>query len=772
MSERDHGSVPGRPGASSASRLRQPGWTPFLVLAASLLLVFIAAQRMVTTAEDRDRLRFQARVRSIQEEIVDRIDTYIALLRATRGHTEANDSITLERFRTFVASLDLDLRYPGVQGIGYSRRFAAANLPAFLAATRRELGPDFDIRPVDDRPEVHSIIYLEPLDLRNRAAIGYDMLTEPVRRTAMERARDTGQPAASGRVTLVQEIDERKQAGFLIYLPVYRNGRTPATVEERRALLEAFVYSPFRADDFLGATFGPGANRDVAFRVYAGPDTTQQLLLHDSRTETWDPSQSFATTTTFDVAGQPWSMVFATQPPFGTDSNRNAALFILVVGSLGSISLFALAWLQAGARANAEAAAMELRRSERALIASQERTRLILAHALDAVITMDREGRITSWNPRAEALFGWSAEEAVSRPLADLIIPESQREAHRRGLARYLATGEGPLLNRRIEVTAMRRDGHEFPVELAITPIGTNGVETFSAFLADITSRREAEQQMQRARVELEQRVRERTAELATANAELRHQSTKATQASRAKSDFLANMSHELRTPLNSILGFTRLMQAGKAGALNADQQEFLHDILASAQHLLDLVNDILDLARVESGRIELRPERLDPGSIALEVRGLLRSVAANERVRVDVEIDPAVGQVVVDRSRLRQVFYNYLSNALKFTPEGGTVTVRVRPEGASEFRVEVEDTGIGIEPEDISRLFVEFQQLDSTPAKRFQGTGLGLALTRRIVEAQGGRVGVRSTPGTGSVFHAVLRRVNHDQDTPLPPER
>jgi signal transduction histidine kinase len=117
-------------------------------------------------------------------------------------------------------------------------------------------------------------------------------------------------------------------------------------------------------------------------------------------------------------------------------------------------------------------------------------------------------------------------------------------------------------------------------------------------------------------------------------------------------------------------------------------------------------------------------------------------------------------------------VFYNYLSNALKFTPEGGTVTVRVRPEGASEFRVEVEDTGIGIEPEDISRLFVEFQQLDSTPAKRFQGTGLGLALTRRIVEAQGGRVGVRSTPGTGSVFHAVLRRVNHDQDTPLPPER
>jgi len=219
-------------------------------------------------------------------------------------------------------------------------------------------------------------------------------------------------------------------------------------------------------------------------------------------------------------------------------------------------------------------------------------------------------------------------------------------------------------------------------------------------------------------------------------------------------------MSHELRTPLNAIIGFAELMHDGKVGPVSAEHKEFLGDILTSSRHLLQLINDVLDLAKVESGKMEFRPEAVDLARLVGEVRDILRTLMAKKRIRVQDEIDPAVSRVVVDPGKLKQILYNYLSNALKFTPDEGRVTIRVGPEGPETFRLEVEDTGIGIRPEDVGRLFVEFQQLDASTAKKYAGTGLGLALTKRIVEAQGGRVGVQSTPGGGSTFFAILPRV------------
>jgi PAS domain S-box-containing protein len=237
--------------------------------------------------------------------------------------------------------------------------------------------------------------------------------------------------------------------------------------------------------------------------------------------------------------------------------------------------------------------------------------------------------------------------------------------------------------------------------------------------------------------------------------------SRRAQEASRLKSEFLANMSHELRTPLNAIIGFAEILHDGKVGPVGAEQKEFLGDILGSARHLLQLINDVLDLSKVEAGKMEFFPEAIELTSLVAEIRDGLRGLAAHKRIRMDVDVDDAViGPLVIDRAKLKQILYNYLSNALKFTPEDGQVTVRAAPEGPDDFRLEVEDTGIGIEPVNLQRLFVDFEQLDSTAGKRYAGTGLGLALTRRLVEAQGGRAGARSTPGHGSVFHATLPRV------------
>jgi signal transduction histidine kinase len=230
--------------------------------------------------------------------------------------------------------------------------------------------------------------------------------------------------------------------------------------------------------------------------------------------------------------------------------------------------------------------------------------------------------------------------------------------------------------------------------------------------------------------------------------------------ANRMKSEFLANMSHELRTPLNAIMGFAKLMAHGKVGPVSAQHQEFLGDILKSSDHLLQLINDVLDLAKVEAGRMEFHSEAIDLPVLIGEVRDILRAVAASKQIHVDTDIDPQCAALQLDPAKLKQVLYNYLSNALKFTSERGRVAIKVRPESADAFRVEVEDSGIGIRPEDLKLLFTEFRQLDSGASKKYQGTGLGLALTRRIVEAQGGNVGVSSTLGMGSVFFAVLPRV------------
>jgi PAS domain S-box-containing protein len=226
-------------------------------------------------------------------------------------------------------------------------------------------------------------------------------------------------------------------------------------------------------------------------------------------------------------------------------------------------------------------------------------------------------------------------------------------------------------------------------------------------------------------------------------------------QASRLKSEFLANMSHELRTPLNAVIGFAELLHDGKVDPSGPQHKEFLGDILASGRHLLQMVNDVLDLSKIEAGKLEFRPERVQIGALIGEVLGVLRGTSAGRRVQIDVEGDPE-DTVVLDPARFKQVLYNLLSNALKFTAEEGRVTVRT---ALSEqgLRLEVEDTGIGIRPEDVGRLFVEFGQLDAGIGRRAMGTGLGLALTKRLVEAQGGTVAVRSTFGVGSTFTVTL---------------
>jgi PAS domain S-box-containing protein len=379
-----------------------------------------------------------------------------------------------------------------------------------------------------------------------------------------------------------------------------------------------------------------------------------------------------------------------------------------------------------------------LEERERALVTQRQQTddavlrfRRLSDSGIIGIFVCDIWGTAKEANDAFLNMVGYTREELIgTRTWIDMTPPEwaaldldavEQLKAHGR--------------TRVWEKEYIRKDGSRVPILVGVAML--NEVDCI-AFILDITERKRLEE------------LRARSLELEGQNQRIR-------EASRMKSEFLANMSHELRTPLNSIIGFADLLYDREVTSDSPQYQDFVGDILRSGRHLLQLINDVLDLSKVESGKMEFRPEKVDLRKLVGEVCAVLRTLAAERHIDLSCHVDGDVAEVSLDPARLKQVLYNYVSNALKFTGEGGKVHIVAQHEAPGFFRLLVNDNGIGIEEGDLERLFVEFQQLDAGMAKKHAGTGLGLALTKRIVEAQGGSVGVQSTLGQGSSFYAVL---------------
>jgi len=356
---------------------------------------------------------------------------------------------------------------------------------------------------------------------------------------------------------------------------------------------------------------------------------------------------------------------------------------------------------------------------------AKTRFRDLLEAAPDAMVIVNRTGAIQLVNAQTERMFGFQREELIGKPV-ELLIPARYKH-HSANREKFFTDPRVRSMGSGLELQGVRKDGTEFPVEISLSPLETPDGLLVTSTIRDITERKRLEDTVQ--------------------------------EASRYKSEFLANMSHELRTPLNAIIGFADLMFKGKAGELAAHHREYLGDILTSARHLLQLINDILDLAKVESGKMDFRPEPIDMTRLVGEIRDVMRGMAALKRLQIRTEIADDL-DVVSDPARLKQILYNFVSNAIKFSSERSDVIIRVLAEGETQFRIEVQDHGVGIAAADMSCLFIEFQQLEGGAAMRFQGSGLGLALTKRIVDGAGGKISVKSEIGVGSTFVATLPRI------------
>jgi PAS domain S-box-containing protein len=377
-------------------------------------------------------------------------------------------------------------------------------------------------------------------------------------------------------------------------------------------------------------------------------------------------------------------------------------------------------------------------------------TRSLIESNIDALMTTDPRGIITDVNKQTEELTGRTRDELIGAPFKSCFTDPVQAEA---GIKRVLL--EGKVTD--YELTARARDGTLTVVSYNASTFHDRDRQLQGVFASarDMTELKRYEQTLQRTNVELE-------------------------EASRMKSEFLANMSHELRTPLNAIIGFSELMKDGLVGSLSAQQERFVGDIFTSGQHLLSLINDILDLSKVEAGKMELDLEPVAIGSLFTNSLSIIREKAAERRIRLELDADAALGAMQADARKVKQILYNLLSNAVKFSNDGGRVVLRARrvPAGDvgkrtgswagrsftavdSEFpeflRITVSDDGVGISEEGLERLFQPFTQIDSGLARKFEGTGLGLAMVKLLAELHGGAVAMESAEGEGSVFTVWL---------------
>jgi PAS domain S-box-containing protein len=826
------------------SAVRGAQWQAWAVLVLAVVVTVVAWQATQDSVESDARVRFEAEAARVTPRIERRLSAYEQVLRGGVSLFDTWGRVSRGQWRTYVTGLQVDRNFPGIQGIGFAEIVPAERLANHLARIRGEGFPDYAIHPEGDRPVYSAIIYLEPFDWRNQRAFGFDMLAEPVRRAAMERARDTGEPAMSGKVRLVQETETDTQPGVLIYLPVYSTASVPASLEARRSELRGYVYAPFRMGDLMAAVIGQDAS-EIRIEVFDGEAPDPAALLFDSAPEEGDAASEppmFQYVAALDVLGQRWTLRAGALPGFAAFVDSEKPLIVLVAGAIASVLLFWAVWtLGRGAERSRrqeadfrylfeknpnilwvydrktlkylavnEAAVRRygysadeflgmrvtdirppeevprllevlsqphtgLRhagewthrtksgeilivdissypitfrgheatlssainvtdkvRAEAAQRTSEALRAAVLESALDAVIVIDEEGKVLEFNPAAERTFGHARDDMIGRELADVILPQRYRDEHRNGLARFRQSGISTILGRRIELAAVRADGSEFPVEIAISAARIDGRTIFTGYLRDVTELRSAQAELQQA------------------------------QKMEAIGRLTGGVAHDFNNLLTVVLGNAELL--AESPSLDASQRADAAQIVTVAERAADLTRQLLAFAR----RQPLQPQQIDLNRLVGGMEGLLRRTLGE-----DVDIQIAAGEglwlTMADPAQLQSALLNIAINGRDAMPEGGKLSIEtgnahldaeyaahnaeVRP--GDYVTLAVTDTGFGMAPEVLERAFEPF----FTTKDVGKGSGLGLSMTYGFVKQSGGHVKIYSEVGQGTSVRIYLPR-------------
>ena len=733
--------------------------TPYLVLAAALVLTAVASSVVLASAAGRDRARFANVVQNTLDRVQGRLETHLALLVGTAALFDASDSVSRRDFATYVGRLDLHRAYPGVLGVGFVRVLRPGDDSLVVQTARREGIGEFRLTPATRDSFRTAILFLEPLNSPKREVLGYDMASEPVRRAAMQRARDTGLPSMTGKVALRPQFDRDERPGFHIYVPVYRGGAPAGTVEERRRAIEGYAFAPFRAADLMQGVFGSESPR-VDFRIYDGTRPAPSLLLYDSRAASGG-RPLFRQNVVMEVAGRKLLLEFESRREFEQGLLGSFVPWIVLLGLATSAVLFLIARGQARARADAELRAEALR----VALAERERLVQIVESSSDLVGFASPDGALLYLNDAGRRMVGLERERmGGARTLEELFAVDEAGRFAAEALPAVRAAGRWRGETRLRHLVT----GDTVPVQCNLFRIPdpqTGETIGLGTVTRDVTAERRAREEVEAARRaaeasaaesrELAARLRAQAMELERQVDQARALNEELGRANRAKANFLATMSHELRTPLNAVIGYADLLMAGIPEPLPAALERHVERIGLASRHLLSVIEEILSYARIEAGRESVDLGPVDVDEVLREVAAIVEPLAGEKDLRFTAQqrLDPP--EITTDARKLRQILVNLLGNAVKFTERG---EIRFEAERCGDWvEFHVRDTGIGIDPADQERIFEAFRQVDDATTRTAGGTGLGLSVSRNLARMLGGDIALRSAPGEGSTFTVRL---------------
>ena len=691
---------------------------PLTVLAVLVVALFARVREWERTHL---QLRFQNHADHLVHALEVNFNGYLQHIKAIERLFTSSDHVTRAEFNQF--TFDALRDHSGIHALEWVPRVSDAERQAFEQRARRDGLAEFSIREqrapgvmvtAGRRDDYFPAYYLEPL-AGNEKAMGFDLASSPDRKRALERSRDRGEMVATARMTLVQ--DSQHQFGFLVLHPIYADRSIPDTVEARRARLMGFAVGVFRIREMVEAGLNGLDRTHVRIELFdsAAPVQPHALLSAvEKRPIRAHPGLEWSFP--FDMAGRPWVFHFSGNRAYAAQHSLGYP-WLVMFGSL-TVSVMAAVFLL-GLTGRAARVEDQVKQRTAELQDSESRMKAIVESAVEAIITTSDRGIIESVNVAATRLFGYTDAEMIGRNVA-MLMTTPHREQHDLYLERYRRTGIARIIGISREVEGLRKDGSLVPLQLSLSDVTLADRKIFTGILHDLTERKRAD---------------------------------------RLKNDFVSTVSHELRTPLTSIQGSLGLIKGGVAGLLPARALSLVEVAHRNGERLVRLINDILDLEKIEAGKMDFTLEVQTISPLIRQALDTNRSYAEKHEVRLALTDDLADARAAVDIDRFAQVMANLLSNAAKISPHDAQVEISLtRHDGW--LRVAVRDHGEGIPEGFRGKIFQKFSQVDSGNTRQTGGTGLGLSICKVIVERMGGTIGFKTDTGVGTTFCVALPEV------------
>ncbi len=700
----------------------------YVVLGASLIPAAAVYFRVRANVEARERARFERMVREEHAAIEQRLPTYIDKMMGLSGLFAADTSVSSDQWQKYVASIEIPRLYPGIRAVGYLERVNADERAAFLKRSRASSVAEIRIQPSGDRPVCFPVTYLNLFGRNSLEEVGRDHFTNLERQPIMEMARDTGQPMATGSVALGSNGDNQSKDGFVIYLPVYRIGAPTATVNDRRAALQGFIFANFESDRLLGGILGERRNSVVACEIFDGTEPVREHLMHDDNnllTAGEIAAPHFTEIVSLPMLNRTWTLRFSSLPSFEDELPQNLPVIALICWLTLGLLLFGITWGEVKARTRAEKISRDLQHSETALAVEKERLAVTLYSIGDGVITTDTAGCVLSINKVGEELTGWSQAEALGKPVVELlnVVNENTRERCVNLVETVLRTGM--ISGSERSAILIPREGAERAIAESAAPIRgrDGGIMGVVMVFRDVTKKQKSEAE----------RLKESKLESVGLLA--------------------GGIAHDFNNILQGIMGNLSLAR------MDANSREKVLERLAMMEKFAvrakGLTQQLVMFAR---GGAPIRKR--------LQLTGIIKDATLSglRGANVPCEFSPPsdLWPVEVDEGQFRQVIDNIVLNAVQAMPEGGKIEVRsenveltdgfLPPLAAGKYvKISVRDYGVGIRPEHLPRIF------DPYFTTKGNARGLGLASAYSVIRKHDGQINVESQVAHGSTFQIYL---------------